>query len=112
MYAVFAVGLFLGLLLFSFVLILARKSGRFYTASLVTVAAAVIIILYALLVARGFEAMGYVFLAAGFLFAGIAGSMVLPFITGKGSKRYSRADKAGLIVIPAAFILTSFLFFR
>ncbi|SFP66615.1 hypothetical protein [Salibacterium halotolerans] len=107
MYAVFAVGLLLGVLLFSFILIPAGKS-----APLVTVAVSVVIVLYGLLVVRGFAAMGYIFLAAGFLFTGIAGSMVLPLITKKGSGRYTKADKTGLIVIPAAFILTSILFFR
>ncbi|PBB06281.1 YesK family protein [Salimicrobium humidisoli] len=104
MYSILAVGLFLGLLIFSFFFIIAKCNNRYYLAPLMTFLTAITIILYSYFFVRGFEGMGYVFLAMGILVVSILGAIAIPSLTTSARlMRFTRGDKVGLIVLPVIF---------
>lgn len=104
MYSILAVGLILGLLIFSFFFIIAKFNNRYYLAPLMTFITAFIIVLYSYFFIRGFEGMGYIFLAMGILVVSILGAIAIPSLTKSARQtRFTRGDKIGLFVIPVIF---------
>ncbi|WP_053217757.1 hypothetical protein [Virgibacillus senegalensis] len=110
MFAILAVGLFLGLLVFGFFFILSKFIGKYYLAPLLTFITALSIVCYSFFFVRGFDGMGYVFLAGGILLIGVVGTMALPSLT-KSSKltKVSIWDKIGLFVLPVILLTTIFV---
>lgn len=99
------IGAALGVLLFAFVFIASKKSGRIYLAPLVIFAAAVVLFFYGLLIVRGFEGMAYWLLAFGFLLADIIATLLLPIIVRKWpakKRQFSKMDVWGLFTMPLA----------
>ncbi|SDM42058.1 YesK family protein [Sediminibacillus halophilus] len=110
MYLILAYGLFLGLLVFGFFFILSKFKKQFYLAPLLTFITALIIVLYSFYIVRGFEGMGYVFLAIGVFLISVLGTMAMPLLT-KSSKltKVTIWDKIGLVVLPVIFFTTIFV---
>ncbi|MCP3030474.1 YesK-like family protein [Halobacillus sp. A1] len=109
MYSIMASGIFLGLLIFSFFFIISKFKKQYYLAPLLTFITALTIVFYSLFFVRGFEGMGYIFLAGGIFLISLLGTMVLPLLT-KSSKltKVSIGDKIGLFVLPVFFFTTIF----
>ncbi|MBT2218659.1 YesK-like family protein [Virgibacillus dakarensis] len=110
MYLILAGGLFLGFLVFGFFFILSKFKEQYYLAPLLTFITALIIGFYSFFFVRGFEGMGYVFLAGGIFLISVLGTMALPLLT-KSSKltKVSIWDKIGLFVLPVLFFTTIFV---
>src|SRR5690625_7063153 len=72
------IGLVLGSIVFMFMHIASKRSGRYYLAPLATFLVAVLLMMYGLIVIGGFEGMGYGVLALGFLLIAIIGTLLLP----------------------------------
>ncbi|AKG03403.1 hypothetical protein AAV35_000465 [Salimicrobium jeotgali] len=110
MYSIMASGLFFGLLVFSFFFIISKFKKQYYLAPLLTFITALTIVLYSLFFVRGFEGMGYVFLAGGIFLISVLGTVALPLLI-KSSKltKVSIGDKIGLFVLPVVFITTIFV---
>lgn len=107
MYSLILLGLFFGILIFSFTLIVSKKSGTFYLAPLVTFVVAFLVIAYSLLIIRGFEGMAYGFLGACFFIVALVGVLCLPFITRKMKREHlNKVDKLLLFIIPVIFFTT------
>ncbi|MCP3033139.1 YesK-like family protein [Halobacillus sp. A1] len=109
MYSIMAGGIFLGMMVFSFFFIISKFRKQYYLAPLLTFITALTIILYSLFFVRGFEAMGYIFLAGGIFLISVLGTIALPLLT-KSSKitKVSIGDKIGLFVLPVVFFTTIF----
>ncbi|QTN01157.1 hypothetical protein ERJ70_18840 [Sediminibacillus dalangtanensis] len=106
MFAILAVGLFLGLLIFGFFFILSKFIGKYYLAPLLTFITALAIVCYSFFFVRGFEGMGYAFLAGGILLVSILGAMALPVLTTSPKlTKVSVWDKIGLVILPVIFFI-------
>ncbi|QKY71769.1 hypothetical protein Len3610_16925 [Lentibacillus sp. CBA3610] len=107
MYLITLGGMFLGCILFMFTFIASKRSGKYYLAPIITFLFSVVIVVYSLIVVGGFEGMGYLFLAAGFLIISIAGTLFLPFlIRRKASQQFKKRDKISLVMLPIIFFAT------
>jgi hypothetical protein len=93
-------GFFFGVFIFLFMLILTKRSGKFYLAPIITVLAAVLVTLYGMFMVRGFEGMAYGILAVGIFLAGLGGVMVLPFLGKVKKKPWNIFDRLGLVLLP------------
>lgn len=82
-YLIMLVGLFLGILFFAFVFIASKWSGKYYLAPVITFLFSGMIVVYSLFLVGGFEGMGYLFLAVGFLIVSIVGTLLLPLLIPK-----------------------------
>jgi|SRR5690625_388289 len=104
------VGLVLGSIVFMFMHIASKRSGRYYLAPLATFLVAILLTLYGLIVIGGFEGMGYGVLAFGFLLIAIIGTLLLPIKMrkGVGRKDFSKKDKISLFLLP--FLLIAIIF--
>ncbi|MBD8032752.1 YesK family protein [Solibacillus merdavium] len=106
-YLVMLVGLFLGIIFFAFVFIASKRSGKYYLAPVITFLFSGMIVAYSLFLVGGFEGMGYLFLAVGFLVVSIAGTLLLPLLIPKiKSKSLNRKDKISLFLLPILFFAT------
>ncbi|GAB3068543.1 hypothetical protein [Virgibacillus ainsalahensis] len=100
-------GIFLGSLMFMFTFIASKRNGKYYLAPIITFLFSIVITAYGFLVIRGFEGMGYAFLAAGFLIVSIAGTLLLPlFIRRKDAQQFRKTDKITLVILPFIFFAT------
>ncbi|MEK3765819.1 YesK family protein [Solibacillus sp. FSL K6-4121] len=107
MYLVMLFGLFLGIIFFAFVFIASKKSGKYYLAPVITFLFSGMIVAYSLFLVGGFEGMGYLFLAVGFLVVSIVGTLLLPLLIPKvKSKSFNRKDKISLFLLPILFFAT------
>lgn len=101
------IGLFLGLILFTFTFIVSKKNGKYYLAPIITFLMSIVITAYGLFFIGGFEGMAYGFLAVGFLFTSMIGTFLLPLLTRKKSPQsLNRTDKISLVILPFLFFLT------
>ncbi|SFG62263.1 hypothetical protein SAMN05216353_16513 [Halobacillus alkaliphilus] len=109
MYTILAGGLFLGLLIFSFFFIISKFKRMYFLAPLLTFLTALGVVLYSILIVRGFEAMGYIFLAGGIFLISVLGTALLPALT-KSTKlrKISLWEKIALFVLPVVFFTTIF----
>ncbi|MGM9986216.1 MAG: hypothetical protein ACI35O_03205 [Bacillaceae bacterium] len=104
MFPIIFFGLFLGIIIFFFTLIVSKKNGKLYLAPLVTFLAALLITAYGLFKVRGFEGMAYGVLGACFLSIAIVGVMLLPFFAKKiNDRRLTKVDKSILVILPIIF---------
>ena len=103
---IFVIGLFLGIIIFSFTLIVAKKTGKAYIAPVVTLFVALFVIVYSIFKIGGFEGMGYGFLGASISIVAIIGFIVLPFLPKKISNELSKVEKTLLIILPIVFFIT------
>lgn len=109
MFTILAGGLFLGLLVYSFFFIISKFKGKYFIAPLLTFLTALIVVFYSLFFVRGFEGMGYVFLAGGIFAVSVLGTIALPLLTKSAKiRKVSIWDKVGLFVLPVAFLITIF----
>ena len=98
-------GGFWGILLFLFIYILSKKSGRYYLAPLVTFFVSILITVYGWLFVGGFEGMSYGILALGFWVVSILGVIFLyGFILKTDKKVFTKKDKLGLYILPIVFV--------
>ncbi|MEK5080275.1 hypothetical protein MKX73_15200 [Solibacillus sp. FSL W7-1436] len=103
-YIIMLVGLFLGVLFFSFVFIASKRSGKYYLAPVVTFLFSGLIVAYSLFLVGGFEGMGYLFLAGGFFIVSVFGTLLLPLlIRNKESQHLNKKDKISLVLLPVLF---------
>ncbi len=101
------VGLFLGIIFFAFVFIASKRSGKYYLAPVITFLFSGMIVAYSLFLVGGFEGMGYLFLAVGFLVVSIVGTLLLPLLIPKiKSKSLNRKDKISLLLLSILFFAT------
>ena len=106
MLIIFLIGLFLGTILFSFTLIVAKKTGKAYIAPVVTLFVALFVIMYSIFKIGGFEGMGYGFLGATILLVAIIGFISLPFLPKKISNELNNVEKTLLVILPIMFFIT------
>ncbi|MGN7479847.1 YesK family protein [Solibacillus silvestris] len=107
MYLIMLGGLFLGVLFFAFVFIASKKSGKYYLAPVITFLFSGMIVAYSLFLVGGFEGMGYLFLAVGFLVVSIVGTLLLPLLIPKiTSQHLNKRDKISLLLLPIIFFAT------
>ncbi|MEK4080045.1 hypothetical protein [Solibacillus sp. FSL K6-1126] len=106
-YLIMLVGLFLGILFFAFVFIASKWSGKYYLAPVITFLFSGMIVVYSLFLVGGFEGMGYLFLAVGFLIVSIVGTLLLPLLIPKiKSQPINKKDKISLLLLPIIFFAT------
>ncbi|MCA1011602.1 hypothetical protein [Halobacillus halophilus] len=103
---IFAGGLFLGLLVFSFFFIISKMNGIYFLAPMATFLTALGIVFYSFTFVRGFEAIGYIFLAGGFILVSVVGTLLLPLMT--KWVIVSLWDKMALFILPIVFFTTIF----
>ncbi|BAC13206.1 hypothetical protein [Oceanobacillus iheyensis HTE831] len=104
MFLILLGGVFLSFIVFMFTFISSKKSGKYYLAPIVTFLFSIGIAAYSIIVIRGFEGMGYLFLAAGFLITSVIVTIFLPkLIRRKSSKQFKRSDKFSLVFLPIIF---------
>lgn len=109
MFTIIAVGLLLGLLIFSFFFIVSKFKNKYFLAPLLTFFTALIFAFYSLFFVGGFEGMGYVLLAGGIFAVSVLGTAVLPLLTKSARlRKVSLWDKIGLFVLPVVFVITIF----
>ena len=106
MLIIFLIGLFLGTIIFSFTLIVAKKTGKAYIAPVVTLFVALFVIMYSIFKIGGFEGMGYGFLGATILLVAIIGFISLPFLPKKISHELTKVEKTLLVILPIMFFIT------
>ena len=106
MLIIFLIGLFLGTIIFSFTLIVAKKAGKAYIAPVVTLFVALFVIMYSIFKIGGFEGMGYGFLGATILLVAIIGFISLPFLPKKISNELTKVEKTLLVILPIMFFIT------
>ncbi|MCA1012819.1 hypothetical protein [Halobacillus halophilus] len=110
MYTALADGLFLGLLIFSFFFIISKFKGVYFLAPLLTFLTALGVVLYSIIIVRGFEAMGYLFLAGGIFLISVLGTALLPLLTkSEKLRKVSLWEKIALFVLPVVFFATIFI---
>lgn len=106
-YLIMLVGLFLGIIFFAFVFIVSKRSGKYYLAPVITFLFSGMIVAYSLFLVGGFEGMGYLFLAVGFLVVSIMGTLLLPLLIRKvESQHLNKRDKISLLLLPIIFFAT------
>ncbi|MFS0615821.1 hypothetical protein [Lederbergia ruris] len=93
-------GFFLGILIYLFTFIAAKKTGKFYLAPLVTFLIAMFIVFYSLFKIGGFEGMGFGILGACMWGVAIIGVLFLPFMKGMKKSEFTKLDKSILVIIP------------
>ncbi|KYG28241.1 YesK family protein [Alkalihalobacillus trypoxylicola] len=99
-------GLFIGILIFVFTLIISKKVEKLYLAPLITFIIGILIILYGFFKVGGFEGLGYGFLGVSIATVAFLGVLFLPFFTKRmKNTKYNKLDQALLIMIP--FLLFS-----
>lgn len=106
MLSIFLIGIFLGTIIFSFTLIVAKKTGKMYIAPVGTLFVALFIIMYSIFKIGGFEGMGYGFLGASILIVAIIGFIVLPFLPKKMNNELNKVEKTLLVILPIVFFIT------
>ena len=106
MLSIFLIGLFLGTIIFSFTLIVVKKTGKAYIAPVVTLFVALFVIMYSIFKIGGFEGMGYGFLGATILLVAIIGFISLPFLPKKISNELNKVEKTLLVILPIIFFIT------
>lgn len=94
------VGFIIGACIFLFTLIASKKTGKFYSAPIVTFLIAVLIVLYGLFKVGGFEGMSFGILGAGILTAAVVGTLLLPFMKGIKKSEFNKVDKSILFIVP------------
>lgn len=97
----------IGVILFSFIFIASKRSGKYYMAPIGTFLAAGIVTLYGLFFVGGFEGMAYGLIGLVFLSVAILGTLLLPLLLRKNheKKPFSKKDKWSLFLLPLAMIL-------
>lgn len=106
-YLIILIGMFLGFIIFTFTFITSKRIGKYYLAPIITFLMAIGITAYGLFFVGGFEGMGYVFLATGFLFISIIATLLLPLlIRKKSTQQFKQGDKMSLFILPIIFFLT------
>lgn len=104
-------GLILGSIVFIFLHIASKRSGKYYIAPLVTFLAAVLLTLYGIIIVGGFEGLfGYGMIGLGFLIIAIIGTLLLPawLRRGGGPKEFTRMDLVSMFLLP--FLLIAIIF--
>ncbi|WP_052344313.1 YesK family protein [Bacillus ndiopicus] len=90
-----------GILIFLFTLIVAKKIGKIYIASIITAIIGVFIVVYSIFKIGGFEGMGYGILGLCIFGVAILGGLLTPFIAkSMNNKPFNKLDKIVLIVVP------------
>lgn len=106
-YLIMLVGLFLGIIFFSFIFIVSKRSGKYYIAPVITFLFFGMIVAYSLFVVRGFEGIGYLFIAVGFFIVSIVGTLLLPLLIRRiESQHLNKRDKISLLLLPIIFFAT------
>ncbi|CAM2732001.1 YesK family protein [Salinicoccus roseus] len=106
-YLIMLGGIFLGSILFMFIFIISKKSGKYYLAPIITILFSAMIVAYSLFFVGGFEGMAYLFVAVGFLFVSILGALFLPFLIRRREPRQlGKRDKISLLILPVIFFAT------
>ncbi|WP_077604947.1 YesK family protein [Oceanobacillus sojae] len=94
-------GIFFGIIVFLFTFIASKKSGKYYTAPIVTFLFSLAIVAYSVIIVGGFEGMGIGVLGVGFLIVSIAGTLLMPLLTKRNFARsFTRKDTWTLILLP------------
>ena len=106
MLIIFLIGIFLGTILFSFTLIVAKKTGKAFIAPVVTLFVALFVIVYSIFKVGGFEGMGYGLIGVSILTVAIIGFIVLPFLPKKISHELNKIEKTLLVILPIVFFIT------
>ncbi|TMU83774.1 hypothetical protein FGG79_18940 [Bacillus sp. BHET2] len=105
MFTLIFVGVFWGLLLFTFTYTVSKKFGAYSIPPLINFLAAFIITAYGFVYIQRFEGMAYGFLGLGFLITAILGTISLRFLAGKDERKpLVKRDKLTLIAMPIIFI--------
>lgn len=109
-FMIIALGFIFGLIVYMFMYIASKRSGKYFIAPFVTFIVAVLLTMYGLFVVGGFEGMAYGLLGLGFLIVAIIGTLLLPVMLRNGveGKEFSNKDKVGLFLLP--FLLFSVIF--
>lgn len=103
-YLIIIGGIFLGSIVFLFTYIASKKFEKYYIAPVITFLFFIAISLYGFIIVGGFDGLGYVLIAFGFLIAGVAGTLLLPGLSRRSkSKECGKSDKLMLIVLPLIF---------
>lgn len=105
-YLIMLGGIFLGTIVFMFTFIVSKKSGMYFLAPVITIVFSAIIVAYGFFFVGGFEGMGYLFVAVGFLFVSIIGLLFLPLLLRRGPQQFNRRDKISLLILPVIFFAT------
>lgn len=109
-YLTILMGVILGITLFLFLFIIAKKTGLYYLPPLITFLVAVGIIVYSLGVGD-IGKLNYGLLGIGFLIAAVGSALLLPARLRTSEKRsWTKGDVIGLFILPC-IIATSFTFF-
>jgi len=101
-----AYGFVFGIILLAYLFIRLQLSGKYYLAPLLTLFAAFLLTFISLFIIGGFEGIGYGVMASGIFLSSIIGTIILPFIIGKGRKAaLTKLDRRLLIILPILFLL-------
>ena len=106
MLIIFLIGIFIGTIIFSFTLIVAKKAGKAYIAPVVTLFVALFVIMYSIFKIGGFEGMGYGFIGATILIVTIIGFILLPFLSKKMNNELNKLQKSLLVILPIVLFVT------
>jgi hypothetical protein len=105
MFALILIGVFWGLLLFTFTYTLSKKFAVYFIPPLINFLAAFIVTAYGFVYIQRFEGMAYGFLGLGFLITAILGTISLRCLAGRGERKsLVKRDKFTLIAMPIIFI--------
>lgn len=100
-------GLFLGILFYAFTFIVSKRSGKYYLAPVITFLFSGMVAAAGIFLVGGFEGMGFLLIAAGFLVVNIAGTLLLPLLArGRGPEKLHKRDKIGMVLFPILFFAT------
>lgn len=103
-YLILLGGLFLGSIVFMFTFIAFKKIAKYYMAPIITFIFFIALSVYGFVMVGGFDGLGYVIIAFGFLIAGVVGTLLLPGLSRRSkSKEFGKNDKLMLIVLPIVF---------
>src|SRR5699024_12639416 len=109
-YLTILIGAFLGLSLFIFLFIIAKKTGLYYLPPLITFLIAVSILVYSLWI-EDVGRIDYGLLGIGFLVAAVGSTLLLPAKLKTWEKRtWTKVDVIGLFVFLYIIVLSIILF--
>src|SRR5699024_7531678 len=109
-YLTILMGVILGLTLFLFLFIIAKKTGLYYLPPLITFLTSIGIIIYSLAIGD-IGKVDYGLLGIGFLIAAVICALLLPAILRTTEKRpWTKGDISGLIFLPCIIVVSVVIF--
>ncbi|SEN93277.1 hypothetical protein SAMN04488134_102317 [Amphibacillus marinus] len=109
MAAIICFGIFIGMLIFLFTLIITKKSGKIFMAPIVTLYIGVVVIIIGSFKIGGFEGIGFGFLGAIIIAISLIGAVLMLFLFPKINElelKINRLDKCLVFLIPLLLFAT------